>query len=547
MAAYANTTEDTVTWIWQVATNRNLTSVFIDLANSSPLIANIIVFAIVIYGLVIFIQLTINLSTVWHLLFSKRSWLRYASVAAVLLMAIIIAQIVVNYVRGTSLPVPDMPQIAAVIGENEVMQWSLPEARAGSSLRFEVQWSEERSFPPGNKTGMRLVDDTVIPLVATENETLWWRVRAVEDAESGYRKVGHWSKPVRIDQYKKAWDRVRESGILRVAMERSYNRSKFRFYVGAERGHDGNKTQQFEYRGVEIDLAHLIADELCKKMFMRDRQYKSVADGKDPFCLPSKPHEYEKQRNEGNCDKKDCKRIEAKFYSTGWPDVMSEVSDGKYDMAISTITYIQERETDYNILFTKQNYHETGFAFVYEMEEVQGHLTPDRKPKLQNAIFAAQNKTTSNRCLRYLRGDTQTASGDWIVNPNSSKQFEISGKQRSIVAFQNIMSKRGRYKFVVTDKTFAEGWTTIYGKKKVGYFEATPDFFGTKVPDYCKGQEYRIAVRVGEVELSNVADDVLKTTNLEDLKKHAEMDFFCAYALEKSPDDIKKCQKLELR
>ena len=526
--------EETLEQIWRTFTNREAAdpvSMFVDLVNSQSwvgqLIAGIIVFAIAVYALVMVLQVTIGVFDLGRKLWKRGGWVTAVTVLLAIVLAATGSRMVVNYVRGNSLPVPSVPEVAAVLGEDQVLQWLLPEGRAGSSVRFEVQWSQERGFPPGDRTNLATVDDTVMPLVATENQSLWWRVRAVEgDASARYRKVGHWSKPVRIDQYTSAWNRVRDSRILRVAMERSYGRSKYRFYSGVGRTSPDGVGGKLERRGVEIDLAHLIADQLCRSMFFP--KAKAAADGKPAkpvICLPSRQQDYEKKRDATDCKKNVCERIEAKFNSTGWPDVMSEVGRGKYDMAISTITYFPERENEHNILFTRENYQDTSHALVYKNKSVP--LNDDGSPIIAGKVIAVQRKTTSHFCLRYRNGERQGADGSWKPGP-AGDEFSLHVAGRAVVAFQTIMRGRGRYQFVMTDTAFAEGWKTHYGDK-VGFFETPENYFGDDAPAYCSRQQYRIAVRAAEFDLRDAADNVLlkarTSGRLAEIKARAEKDF----------------------
>src|SRR5262249_52774994 len=159
---------------------------------------------------------------------------------------------------------------------------------------------------------------------------------------------------------------------------------------------------------------------------------------------------------------------------------------------------------------------------------------------LQGKTIAVQPETTSHSCLielqRSLRGDAnkqtfelvrQEGGGTFTLQLKQPKQtFEVVTKSRDVVALNMLVYGKSDFDAVATDATFADGWKALYGDKIV-VAHTPPDFFGPDASKYCRTQEYRIAVRAGELELRDLTDRVIArlidTGELDRMKKRSEL------------------------
>ena len=87
------------------------------------------------------------------------------------------------------------------------------------------------------------------------------------------------------------------------------------------------------------------------------------------------------------------------------------------------------------------------------------------------------------------------------------------------------MRGKAAFDLLIKDGTTAEGWEALHGDGIL--VEHTPeDFFGPDAPDFCRGQEYRVAVRAGESGLQELIDNVLARTGwLARIKEEAAQQY----------------------
>jgi len=419
---------------------------------------------------------------------------------------LIVSVYVVYLLRVEDLPVPIVSTVEPVFGEDEFLQWALPPQQRLADPVFEIQSSEDATFPLGQRTTVELVRDTFHPLFAYKNKTLYWRVRAVEvdPITSQPARYGAWSRPVRIPQYATVIEKIFRTRQLNVAMENQFGRSKYRWLETPKLSSpNDSRFRAPEYRGVEVDIAYAIADEICRRSLER------VPKTKKAVCVPSRagPEQdaaYERCAEQADTD---CIKVDVHLAPIPWSEVMYSVGKGQFDMAISNITYKPEREEEFGILFGSESYENTGHAFVARparsgKSEI-GPVASDPEALLKGKVVAVQNKTTSADCLHSLQ-ETLAAAGD-----GKTWSFRVVKRSRSVLAVTMLLRNKANFDFVMTDSSIAEGWKDQRGSK-LTLIHAAPDFFGKDAPEYCRHQEYRIAVKASEYDLQQLTDTVLK-------------------------------------
>ncbi len=420
---------------------------------------------------------------------------------------LVVSVLIVNVLRASDLPVPSLSGIDPVFGEDEVLHWALPLDHRDRDFMFEVQSSENPAFPIGKGTTLESVRDTVHPLFAYKNKTLYWRVRAIEvdPVTSRARRYGAWSRPVRIPQYATVLEKIFRTRQLNIAMENQFGRSKFRWFETPEPAKPGeSRWRALDYRGVEIDIAYAIADEICQRSLERVNQTKKAV------CVPSRAGPEQDAAYERCAEQADthCIKIDVHFASVPWSDVMTSVGQGKYDMAISNITYKPEREDEFGILFGTESYENTGHAFVSRPARSGkpdlGPVVRDPETLLKGKVVAVQAKTTSADCLHALQETLAAAAGD-----GKSWSFKVVKRTRSVLAVTMLLRNKANFDFVVTDASIAEGWKDLRGSS-LTLIHAAPDFFGKDAPGFCRHQEYRIAMKAAEYDLQQLTDTVLR-------------------------------------
>jgi ABC-type amino acid transport substrate-binding protein len=429
-----------------------------------------------------------------------RSW--YVSLLVVLGSASLLAlsMAMSAYLRGTRLPVPSLSDLKIVLGEDELLRWDLPPGSA--DLTFEVQWSTDPRFPAALSYGA-FVKDTIYPLDATRNETFYWRVRVLDLDGQGRvpHRFGTWSKSVKIEQYANVLEKIKRTRRITVAMENEFGRSRFRWYHPEvdERRRGEILDQAVSYRGVDVEIAYAIADEACRELFKGQSE-----DGKPMACLPSRSRH---APDPAVCRDKKCVSVEVHVVPVPWSEVMKSVGEGRVDMAISSITYVPERENRYNILFSTKSYERTRYGVVSKND---GNWPAGTRrftlaaDALKGKRVGAQPETTGYRCVRHLL-ETFARGGE-------KDSFRIVDQSRDLTALAQIVRGKAPFDVLIKDSTTAEGWEALHGDGIL--VEHTPeDFFGPDAPDFCRSQEYRVAVRAGEFGLQELIDNVLARTD----------------------------------
>jgi ABC-type amino acid transport substrate-binding protein len=473
---------------------------FLDLVREqywlSVLILWIIATIVAIYaGSIAATGVRLGRSIVLHL----KSW--YVALPVVLGCAALFAfsMATAAYLRGTRLPVPSLSDLKVVFGDDELLRWDVPPGAA--DLMFQVQWSTDPRFPASLSRNV-IVNDTLFPLDATRNETIYWRVRALELQGGVPHRFGSWSRPVKIEQYANGLEKIRRTRRITVAMENEFGRSMFRWYESEvdETRRSEILDQAVSFKGVDIELAYAIADEACAKLLEGQ-----IEDGKPMICLPSRArHSSDRAPDPARCKDNKCVSVEVRIAAVPWSEVMKSVGEGRFDMAISSITFVPEREDRFNILFSTRSYEQTSYGVVSKRDS---HWPAEKRRFTESADtfkglrVGVQPETTGFRCVRHLLQAFES----------EKDSFRMVEQSRDLVALHLLVRGKSPFDLMVKDGTTAEGWKALHGDN-ILVEHTPPDFFGPDAPPACRGQEYRIAVRAGEFGLQELTDRVLART-----------------------------------
>jgi ABC-type amino acid transport substrate-binding protein len=472
----------------------------------------IIVFSYI--GTVVATGVKLARSVLTHL----RTWyiLLPAVIGCAALLAISMAT--AAYLRGSRLPVPSLSDLKVVFGDDELLRWDVPPGSA--DLMFQVQWSTDARFPAALSRNV-IVNDTIFPLDATRNETIYWRVRALELQGGVPHRFGSWSRPVKIEQYANVLEKIRRTRRLTVAMENEFGRSMFRWYEPEvdDRRHTEILDQAVSFRGVDIELAYAIADEACARLLEGQ-----LEDGKVMTCMSSRARPASTRGpDQAICKEKTCVRVEVRIAALPWSDILRSVGEGRFDTAISSITYVPEREDHYNILFSTRSYDQTSYGIVSKRD---GSWPADKRRFTQAATslkglrVGVQPETTGAACVRYLL-QTLEKAGD-------KDSFRVVEQSRDLVALHLLVRGKSPFDLMVKDGTTAEGWKALHGDG-ILVEHTPPDFFGPDAPPACRGQQYRVAVRAGEFGLQELIDRVLARTDWLDRIKAEAAEQYASY------------------
>jgi ABC-type amino acid transport substrate-binding protein len=330
--------------------------------------------------------------------------------------------------------------------------------------------------------------DNVLPLFAKDNHAFYWRIRLlVSERNDLQRKKGRWSNIVRIEQYQSAFSRIKQTGVLRVAMSNTYGRSWFRFYL---RAGDPAECRKAEIRntGFDIVLAHEIGDRL-ERYFGR--------------------------------------KVTVAIMPMPWSEVMPSVGKGSADVAISTITIKRDREREYGIVFSTP-YFQTGQAVVFRRSNTDllsraSTAASGLRTLLGASRVGVHGSTSSHACLLALQNA--------VVDHAGTTGFKIELYNSEVVALHEVARNGARIDFAVTDETFAEGWKalldggqTTHNRVEFALFRRE-DFLlrdGSLVANAdpsCWSQDYGIAVRAGEDVLLRAVNEILAELGPDGLQK----------------------------
>ena len=171
---------------------------------------------------------------------------------------------------------------------------------------------------------------------AKANGTLYWRVRA---ANSETRTpLSKWSEAIKVTRYDDAYERIKETGKVRVYVSTPQDQDIFKFV-----------TQDIQnIQGLDVKLTDLIVKSL-----------------QDQMNIP----------------------LKREFRSVAWGiELLRQAGEGEADFIISSITHTKERERENGIAFTV-GYFCTGHSLIYPVDTPDGsilHLIAGKKVGVQD-------------------------------------------------------------------------------------------------------------------------------------------------------------------
>lgn len=305
----------------------------------------------------------------------------YISSILIFILSVILAIGVVKSIKYSSLPNPAIYGPSSIIKDDNIIRWEfdstgIKKIAGKNTVSYLVQASPEKNFK--NIIKEKRTYDSSIPINGNINKTLYWRVRAYRNTKKHkYMSVSKWSKPIKIDQYESSFERIKRTGVLRVAITKEYGRSSFRFFHGVNQ------------RGIDPALSC----ELSKKL--------SSSFGKN---------------------------IKLEFDYLSWKSVMPSVGEGRNDLAISAITNFPEREQKHRIKFSSP-YHTTGYSLIYRPNiKNSGNIFSILKSN-KVGVFKG---TSSAKCMMLL--NSQNKFGSELVEYDNYNQLvmDVMNKNQQV-------------------------------------------------------------------------------------------------------------------
>lgn len=444
----------------------------------------------------------------WYVLFPS-----LACAAALTLLSVAL----VNFLR--TLPTPELALARPSFLHSNIVQWSPPRAARSEDLIFEVQRSTSPDFFEGTES--TYTKDNMIPASGTDNTVFHLRVRSIElDPQTrAPERYGPWSPVLKVEHYGDALERIRRRRILTVAMENEFNDTDVRWIQPVSQRDQSAKfidvpriatrwlgiafpsdwdwgtvpiIRSIEYHGLEVEIAYEIADALCRQLF--EAGDGAAMGGRKHVCAPSRAVSGAVNDERSSCADRDCVAIAVRFVGLPWAEVMKSVGTGQYDVAISTITYKPERESQYGIIFGRETYKMTDFGIVSKATQ------PISASMLKGRRLAVQEGTTSFDCMKLL-GEAYQREGDKVG-------FQIIPQFKDKITLNLLLEGRGGFDAAVKDGTIADGWKAAVGDR-IHVDHTQPELFGDQMPAFCRKQEYRIAFNASDLELRSLADRVI--------------------------------------
>jgi tetratricopeptide (TPR) repeat protein/ABC-type amino acid transport substrate-binding protein len=321
---------------------------------------------------------------------------------------------------------------------------------------YEIEDADDKDFQSPHCCWRRVGNILTVTPNATETEK-WWRVRARVDGE-----VTRASKPVKTTFYKDVYDRIKQTGILRVTATSNQSRGIFKFLKGADA----------DAAGVDVELAEQIARQLSVEM------------------------------------KKEIKKELVPI--TTWEDKLFEqLGNGETDVVIDAATKLKYREEKYNIKFSG-TYFCAGYSVVYK--------------KVQNLEHNKDNLSVRDlikgKTIAYSRGTASAALIDKLAKEMGEQSFKTVPFDEIEAPIQYILNN-SNVQFALTDTTFAVARVFEQNEKTPGTLDSRqfldPDFPSESTAEE-RRNEYAVAVYQDEKKLL----DSINTT-IRDLKNNGTL------------------------
>jgi ABC-type amino acid transport substrate-binding protein len=305
--------------------------------------------------------------------------------------------------------------------------------------------------------------------------------------------------------------RIKDKKELQVAVEQAFGRSIYRFL---ESSPSGSRDQDHYYsrllRGIEPELAYEIADSLCDQLFQSKNSLESGHQNfKCTFWRDRPPLDERKYCKNG------CKsiKINVRFAPMEWMTLLKSWKKGKFDIALSNITYVEDRILKYDMNFTERNYGLARYALLLRAKNpkyFEYHLNYQRKnsTNLPRPLrINVEKGTTSADCTNELL--KKYAEGQKRSNQDKSHSpFEVIWSEKSNQELALYLLS-GTVDGVMSDQSHAEG---VAKKRPTLDCVILPEDFFMSANKYCKIQEYRAVLRDGDNSIKAIIDNILGDT-----------------------------------
>jgi ABC-type amino acid transport substrate-binding protein len=277
---------------------------------------------------------------------AAHSWL----IAGLLAIALLLPGLAGDQFRGTEGPQWTFDIQALYLGRAIPFQWSYEPAH-NVSICFKLQSARDRQFDMGRQT--RTCRSAQSFFARRVNGTRYWRVRAVDNETKA--PLSRWSDVIKVTQYDDSYERIKDTGKVRVLYATPQDQDIFRF----ERGE--------ETKGFDVDFVQLII--------------KGLSNIKEL----SKGHTLQEEER-----------------TVAWKEVFRNLVDGKGDFAIASITKTEQRKRDWPISFS-DTYFCTGYALIYRADTPDGAI----RGMIVDKKVGVQRPSTNARLAEALAEDIQ--------------------------------------------------------------------------------------------------------------------------------------------
>lgn len=332
------------------------------LSNDRPLVAGVLIFLMIIVATKIIVSQLIDFFRTFG------SWARRPVVVLPLILGLSVAGLasagLVLDLRRNSQSVPIIEiDSDTVIGPTLNLRWKYDK----TAPRYQVQSAVNKTFSIGAREE-GYTDGVFIPKDHV-NAARYWRVRAVglDNAPSS-----DWSASILATQYDSSFNRISETGRLRVNVSNSHNQGAFKFLKGGV------------YAGYEIDLITEIVAALPQQLNLGRKVDFS------PEPIP-------------------------------WANLLDAPQRGRADLIVATISARKDREEKHRLRFT-QPYYCTTLSVVFRPST----RTRPIREMLGGRSVAVQEGTTSEIYIEALNRDMKgNAPAKIIRQPESRSVIDL--------------------------------------------------------------------------------------------------------------------------
>lgn len=389
-----------------------------------------------------------------------------------------------------------------LIGENISLNWKYEGEnelktklkKENKELRYEIERSETINFEKPKSKSYGFSANNQIEIEGEFNQTLYWRVTPgylTGNKQNRFKKLSPPSSPLSITQYSSIVDRIDKEKKLRVCTSRTSDRG-FLSYI--PKGNLSSSTA--DSVGLEPQLIKIFANKIFSNIV------------------------------------KDQGKIE--FINLDWSKIFEETSQGKCDMAISSISITNEREQKYNLRFSEP-YYETNLALIANKKifKVSSINRENLLETLQGKKVGVLGNSTSLETIKVFNKILKHKYPNY-----NNRLIQIESYPRVEKALNNLGTPTRRLDFVLADKVYTDSF--LFKDDTLGMvYELKPSLYPPDFSQKFITESYGVALNY---TVSDILEEIDKT--IEKLKANNVLDNMIAeheknynkIAMEKSQD-----------